>query len=184
MSKLKNIIKYFGIFVVMLLLFRGILYRTLVNYSEVNIRNNISLTDINLINDINLRTQGKVLNIEEIYRLSNELTSENLSFTFAKISSNPNKVSKLKKANCIGYSSLFNAIGNYLIIEQNMTSTYEFRHVIGKLHVMGFNIHSIFDSSFFNDHDFNAVVNKKTDQIIYVDPSLRDYLRIDYVRSE
>ena len=179
-----KIIKYFGIFIILLILFRGFLYRTLVNYSKVNVRNNITLTNKNLIQEIDKRTNGKILSIEEITKLSNSITSEKLNFTFGKISNNPNNAAELKKANCIGYSALFNSIGNYIIVKQNMTNKYEFNHLVGRLDVFGLDIHSLFDSPFFRDHDFNEIRNKQTDEKIYVDPSLRDYLRIGYITSE
>ncbi len=184
MSRFKKIIKYIGIIIILLILFRGFLYRTLVNYSKIEIRNNIELTDKNLIEKINEQTENKTLSIEEIIELSNRMTSEELNFTFDKISSNPNLVSELKKANCIGYSSLFNSIGNYIIGKQKLTDKYEFKHLVGKLDFFGLDIHKLFNSPFFKDHDFNEIKNKLTNEKIYVDPSVRDYLRIDNVTSE
>ncbi|WP_139062408.1 hypothetical protein [Aquimarina megaterium] len=142
------------------------------------------MTDKNLIEKINEQTENKTLSIEEIIELSNRMTSEELNFTFDKISSNPNLVSELKKANCIGYSSLFNSIGNYIIGKQKLTDKYEFKHLVGKLDFFGLDIHKLFNSPFFKDHDFNEIKNKLTNEKIYVDPSVRDYLRIDNVTSE
>ena len=181
MKKLKKIIKYFGVLILLLILFRGLLYRTFVNYSEVEVRKSITLTNQNLIKEIKKETVGKRLNIEEIITLSNKITSEKLTFTFDKVSSNPNLTFELKKANCIGYSSLFNSIGNYIIKEQKLTNEYEFIHLVGELDIFGFNVHNLFNSLFFKDHDFNEIENKHTRESTFVDPSLRDYLRIEYV---
>ncbi|WP_160112287.1 hypothetical protein [Aquimarina sp. AU58] len=142
------------------------------------------MTDQNLINEIDKQTEGKKLSIEEIIALSNRITSEKLKFTFNKVSSNPNSVSEFKKANCIGYSSLFNSIGNYIIRKQKLIDKYEFIHLVGELDVFGFNVHDLFDSPFFKDHDFNKIEYKQTGKKKFVDPSLRDYLRIEYVASE
>ncbi|PCJ65287.1 MAG: hypothetical protein COA58_10540 [Bacteroidetes bacterium] len=184
MNSLKKVIKYFGILIILLILFRGFLYRALVNYSKVGARNHITLTDKNLITEIDTQTDERKLSIEEIISLSNKITSERLSFTFNKTSSNPNVVSELKKANCIGYSALFNSIGNYMIRKQELGDNYEFNHLVGELDFLGINIHSLFNSPFFKDHDFNEIRNKQTSEIIFVDPSLRDYLRIENVTSE
>lgn len=124
-----------------------------------------------------------MLSIEEIIAVSTRITNKNLEFTFNKISNNPNVVYKLKKANCIGYSSLFNSIGNHIIKEQKMTDKYEFVHWVGKLTVFGYNVHTITNNSFFKDHDFNEIKDKKTGKIKFVDPSLSDYLGIDYVNK-
>lgn len=184
MNRLKKTIKYFGIFIILIILFRGFLYRISVNYLKIEVRNNITLTDKNLIQEIDKRTSEKILSIEEIIKLSNKITSEKLNFTFNKVSSNPNLVCELEKANCIGYSSLFNSVGNYIIEKQNLNDKYEFKHLVGKLECFGLDIHKLFNSPFFKDHDFNEIRNKQTDEKKYVDPSLRDYLRIDNVTSE
>jgi len=68
-NSLKKIIKYFVILIILLILFRGFLYRTFVNYSKVNIRNNITLTNKNLIKEIDKQTDGKVLSLEEVINL-------------------------------------------------------------------------------------------------------------------
>lgn len=184
MNRLKIFFKYIGIFIILLILFRGFLYRSGVNYSPIDVRNNIPLIDKNLIMEINEQVKGEALKIDEITSLSNKITSKKLNFTFNRVSSNPNKITQLKKANCIRYSSLFNSIGNYLIIKQNLTDEYEFKHLVGKLDIFGFDIHNLLNNPFFQDHDFNEIRNKKTDEKYFVDPSLRDYLRIDYVKSE
>ena len=184
MNRFKKIIKYFGIFIILIIIFRGFLYRISVSYSKIKVRNNITLTDKNLIKDIEKRTDGKILSIEGIIQLSNKITSEKLNFTLNKVSSNPNLVCEFGKANCIGYSSLFNSIGNYVIGKQNLTDKYEFTHLVGKLDFFGFDIHKLFNSPFFKDHDFNEISNKLTNEKIYVDPSVTDYLRIDNVTSE
>ena len=183
MKRLKNSIKYLAIIILLIIPFRGFLFRTSVNYSEIDHRKNVELTDKKLIAEINNQTKGKVLNIEEIIELSNEITSDNLAFSLHRVSSNANAVYISKKANCIGYSSLFNSIGTYMLQQQQQTDTYEFIHLVGALDVLGFNIHNLFDNPFFKDHDYNEIINKKTHTKLFVDPSLRDYLRIEYVSS-
>ena len=184
MSKLNKIIKGIGVLVILLILFRGFLYRNIVNYSKIEARNNVNLTDKVLIKEIDQQIEKNILTIEEIIELSNKITSEKLKFTFSKVPSNPNLIFKTKKANCIGYSSLFNSIGNYILKKQKMTNEYEFNHLVGKLYIFGFNIHNLLSSPFFRDHDFNEIRYKKTNNKKHVDPSLRDYLRIEYVNSK
>ncbi len=177
-------IKYIGTIICVFILFRGYLYRFFVTYSKVTIRNEIVLTDENLIKKIDHTIAHKKLTIEDIVTLSHKITSETLNFTFHKVSNNPNQVSKLKIANCIGYASLFNSIGNYIIKQQELAHRYQCIHWVGKLHVFGYNIHKLCNSPFFIDHDFNEIRDKKTKKSTYVDPSLRDYVRIEYVSSK
>lgn len=184
MKRFKKIIRNIGIIIILLILFRGFLYRVFVNYSKVSSRNKITLTDKNLITELDAQLGGKILSIKEIISLSNKMTSKKLSFTFQKVPSNPNKISELQTANCIGYSSMFNSIGNYLITKQHQNDTYEFNHFVGEIDVLGFNIHNLFNSPFFKDHDFNEIKNSQTGEKIFVDPSLRDYIRIEHVTSQ
>lgn len=181
MNRVKKVIKYLGLIVLLLVLFRSYIYRACINYSIINTRNNIPLTNKNLISEIDESIEGKTLNIEAIIKLSNQITSEKLSFTFNNVSSDPNSAFELKKANCIGYSSLFNSIGNYIIEQQKLSNEYEFIHLVGELDFLGFNIHNLLNSPFFKDHDFNRIEDKHTGENKYVDPSLRDYLRIESV---
>ncbi len=171
------------IFMILLIAFRGLLYRTAINYTNIETRKSEVLTNQNLIDEINLLTEGKVLDIEHIIKLSNRLTSEKLKFTFQKSIGNPNKVLVTKNANCVGYAALFNAIGNHLLEKQKLTNKYEFSHLVGKLEIFDCDIHELMNDSFFNDHDYNQIRNKVTDERLFVDPSLRDYFGIERVSS-
>lgn len=178
---MKKLFRFLFFTLLILIIFKGILYRTLVNYSVIITRTNIKLTDGTLCAKIDKKTKEKTLTIAEIITLSNSITSDHLSFTFNKTSSNPNTISKDKKANCIGYAALFNSIGNYILEEKQLSDSYRFSHLVGKLDVLGFDIHSLINNPFFKDHDFNKVKNLKTNDTYFIDPSLSDYLYIDSV---
>lgn len=184
MKWVNKIFKYVIIIIVLLILCRGFIYKLLVNYSVINFRDNIVLIDDILIEEIDKKTNNKLLSIEDIIEISKDLTSEKLKFTFNKTSSNPNKISTLNKANCIGYASLFNSIGNYLINKNELDTKYEFNHLVGKLDVLGHDIHTLFNSPFFKDHDFNEIKNIETGESLFLDPSLNDYFKIDSVTSK
>jgi len=184
MKRLKKIIKYIGLLILLLFFARRFIYQSLMNYVMIDVRQNVTLIDKKLLNEIDKKTPNKTMNIEDIINLSNEITSQKLSFTFNKVSNNPNKIYKTGKANCKGYSSLFNSIGNYLVSKQKLADKYEFRHLYGKIDILGMNIHKFSTSPFFKFHDYNVIINKQTREKIYIDPSLNDYLGIDYVRSK
>jgi len=52
---------------------------------------------------------------------------------------------------------------------------------VEQLYFLGTNIHKYFNSSFFKDHDFVTIENKTTGEIFAVDPTVNDYLRIDFI---
>ena len=85
---------------------------------------------------------------------------------------------------CIGYASLFNSIGNYILIKQNLESKYEFKHHIGKLDLFGKNLHSAFNSDYFKTHDYNEVIDLITSEKTYIDLTITDYLWITEVSSD
>lgn len=181
MKRLKIIAKYLFLVLLLVFLFRGFLYRYLINYSIVGVRRNHLLVDTDLFLEIDKQTIGEKQKIDEIVQLSHRITSKKLRFTFTKVEDNSNSVLRGKRANCVGYASLFNSIFNYIIKKQKLSDSYECVHLVGKLDFLGMDIHKLFDSPFFKDHDFNSIRNKITEEKKFVDPSLRDYLYIDYV---
>jgi len=180
---MRKFLRYVFIFLLIIFCFKGIIYRLCINYTIINTRTTIVLSDIDLQNEVDNKIRKKKLTINDIIKLTNTLTSNHLKFTFNKTSSNSNIVSKNKKANCIGYAALFNSIGNYILKKQQLTNTYKFTHVVGKLDFLGFDIHQLINNPFFKDHDFNKVENLKTGKTYFIDPSLTDYFYIDFVKS-
>jgi len=55
---------------------------------------------------------------------------------------------------------------------------------IGQLNFLGINVHKYFNSQFFKDHDFVLIENKTTDEVFAVDPTVRDYLKINFISYE
>lgn len=178
---MKIIIKIFKVLVIviiLLILFRGWIYRNTIQYSRIGQREKIEINNLKLKTLINNEINDRKLSLEEIIEISNRITTEKLNFTFEKSFTNTNDVFLNGKANCIGYSAVFNSIGEYIISEQNYKDKYQFNHLKGKLDLFGFDIHSIFDSPFFKDHDFNEIVNKISGDKTYIDPSVNAYLKI------
>ncbi len=77
-------------------------------------------------------------------------------------------------------------------VQQPATSLYLFRKnklenewiahpAIAQLSVLGLNIHPLFNSPFFKDHDMVAIENRITGDRIGVDPTVSDYLGIDQI---
>ena len=181
MGKFKKRFILFIIIAVSILLVKGNAYRILFNYESIGIREQYSLNDNKLIHDINKELEGRSLNINQAIKLALEKTNDCLEFSSIQISNNPNELINSKKANCIGYSTLFNSILSHIITTQENLSEYQSTHQIGKIRFLGFNIHSLFNNNFFKDHDYNEIVNMKTLKKICVDPSLNDYLGIETV---
>jgi hypothetical protein len=164
------------------LLFRGWFYRHLVTYKSVGLRTNYSATDKILTDfiDANNDTQSG-LDIKQIIKLGLSKTSSQLNFTSDKNDTDPNKLITSKTAHCVGYAIFFATTCNYLLDKYKLSDTWIAKPQVGQLYFLGTNIHKYFNSTFFKDHDFVTIENKKTGEIIAVDPTVNDYLLIDFI---
>lgn len=178
---MKRTFKIIGIVILVLVLYRGSIYRLLINYTEIGTRIEVKITNQKLVNKININLGTKKINLEEIINIANRITCEELKFNGNKVSNNPNELINTKQANCIGYSATFNTIANYLIKQYKLENILKAEHKIGQLDFLGINLHQFFENPFFKDHDFNIIKNLETGKEVSIDPSISDYLGIDYV---
>jgi len=78
-------------------------------------------------------------------------------------------------------ASFFITTCKYVLKKYNLEDKWIVQQQIGQLYFLGTNVHTYFNSSFFKDHDFVTIENKKTGEIIAVDPTVNDYLFIDNI---
>lgn len=164
------------------LLFRGWFYRHLVTYKSVGLRTNYSATDAKLTDYIHAYIDEETdLDIEQIIKLGLSITSRQLNFTVNKNDIDPNKLISSKSAHCVGYSTFFATTCNYLLKKYNLADRWTAKSQIGQLYFLGINVHKYSNSTFFKDHDFVTIENKTTGEIFAVDPTVSDYLCIDFI---
>jgi len=169
---------------VILVLFRGWIYRSMVHYTHIGERPAIELTNAQIKAEIDGLIPNDTLTMSQILKISNRLTRKKLRYTSSKASRNPNELCKTGKANCIGYSAMFNSIANYLIQKTGQEKQLSAHHYVGSLDLLGLNLHSFFDHPFFRDHDFNQLKDNQTGETLSIDPSMGDYLKIEQVSSK
>ena len=163
-------------------LFRGWFYRHLVVYTTAGQRTNYPATDKTLIDYIEHNTKNtKEVDARTITKMALSLTSQQLNFTDHKNDNDPNKLIHSKNAHCIGYASFFASACNYLFKKSDLSDTWIARPQIGQLYFLGVNVHQYFNTPFFKDHDFVSIENKVTGEVFAVDPTVNDYLLIDFV---
>jgi hypothetical protein len=162
--------------------FRGWFYRHLITYKSVGLRTSYSVTDDKLVEFINTSADKQTdLDIEQIIELGLSITSKQLNFTADKNDTDPNKLITSKTAHCVGYASFFATTCNHLLNKYNLARTWTAKPQIGQLYCFGTNIHKFFNTPFFKDHDFVIIENKTTGQTFAVDPTVSDYLLINFV---
>jgi hypothetical protein len=164
------------------ILFRGWFYRQLVEYRSVGVRTDYAATEKKLVDYINATADKHTEpDMDQIIKLGLSITSEQINFTMAKNDIDPNKLISSKTAHCVGYATFFATTCNYLLGKYNLSDTWIAKPQIGQLYFLGANIHKLFNSTFFTDHDFVTIENKITGEVVAVDPTINDYLRIDFI---
>ena len=182
MSRFKKTILAFLILGILGLLLRGWLYRELITYRSIGKRQNYQITEEELKDYIDLKLKDdEEYDVQKIINLSLSLTSEKLNFTASRNHNDPNKLIFSKTAHCVGYATFFSSTCNYLLKKHGLAETWSAKPHIGQLYLLGSNIHRYLDSAFLKDHDFVIIKNKNTGEILSVDPSINDYLWIDFV---
>lgn len=183
-KRIRNTIGILVILLVTLFFFRGCAYRTVVSYKEVGSRKNYKVKDKNLAASLeNNIPQGFPGDIESIIDLSQEITSNALSFSAESKENDPSKTVLLRNANCIGYAAFTATTGNYLIDKYKLSKVWEAKPVKGKIFLFGKEITSKSKNKILKDHDFVIFKNKVTKREIAVDPTVHDYFKIDRISN-
>jgi hypothetical protein len=120
--------------------------------------------------------------IESIINDSLKETASDLNFTFNRCDNETNKLVESKKANCIGYSSFLASLIKYKLRQTGLNNQWKVHHKVGEIYFLNGNINQYFTSKFFKDHDFVIVENIETHEVIAVDATVYDYLKIDRIR--
>jgi hypothetical protein len=121
-------------------------------------------------------------NDQEIIDFSLNKTADLLSFTTSKCETKAYSLVKGGKTNCIGYAGLCNFICDSnlrkLPGEKFISGTYT-----AQLYIFGYNIHHLFNSPFWKDHDVVVITNTTTGKRTLLDPTLYDYTGVGIVRE-
>lgn len=181
---MRKILKIAGTSLLILILFRGFIFRLTIKYNEIGTRPKIEITNKQLIEKIETFATSRLITPEDIVKTASTITNSELAFTTQTVSSNPNELINTNKANCVGYSAMFNSVANFLIKKNELEHTIVTEHKIGQLSFMGINLHQFFNNSFLKDHDFNELKNMKTGKVIFIDPTVSDYLWISSVSKK
>ncbi|WP_187465436.1 hypothetical protein [Neolewinella lacunae] len=183
MPRLKKILLTLLLLTVLAAVFRGPLYRTLVDYESVGASTNYTVKDEKLADliasKVNRRTD---LGITEAIKLSLSITSSQLHFTADNNDVDPNKLVTSKATHCVGYAAFFAATCKYVLSQQKLASSWTAEPQEGQLYFLGTNLHQYFHSAFLKDHDFVAIENHVTGEVLAVDPTIKDYFHIDFIR--
>lgn len=187
-SLLRFIFKLFGVlltlltlsFVIIPLLFfvsKNFLYTSLVTYENPVNRGHsgYGLYDKELLADISeWASENEDASIQKIHKKAVKLTAEKLSFKLSA-SSSMSSMYKSEKANCVGYSKFYCSAFNSITKELGLRDKYSCSHMVAEIHLVDYNLHDLFTSRSFKNHDFNVIKDSKGQVLLATDPSLYDY---------
>lgn len=163
-------------------LFRGWIYSHAVSYKAVGTRTIYPAKDKYFTQHIDSCLDHQIKpDIKQIIKLALAITSEKLTYTANKNDIDPNELIISQKAHCVGYAAFFTTTCNYLLAKNNLSNQWTAKPRIGQLYFLGRNVHPYFKSSFFKDHDFVTIENKETGESFAVNPTVNDYLYVDFV---
>ena len=178
----------------MTILLRGPIFRTLVSYEPINSRRATTTAHFHRSTGLFRPTIQKTstsIDTDAAIDEALELTSSSLRFTFSRTPEDPRMIAREGRANCVGYTAMFNRFLMTIAERDGLELTVE--HAVARLRFLGLDIHSPLSAvlsgmglarkSFFKDHDFSLVTDQQSGETVAVDAALYDYLGIDRVRS-
>jgi hypothetical protein len=174
---------YLLVFVLLLVLFRGQLFRFCIQYEPVGERTILVVNNPALQREIvDWAADNTTASVKERIAYSRKLTAKRAAFVMRSTSGQPDDVYVSGRANCVGYARLFagvleevnKALGNGRAVSQAV--------LIGELSLFGQSLHQLSDDPFWRDHDYNQVTDLKTGEVYLLDVTLYDYLGIRWVK--
>jgi hypothetical protein len=175
----------FFILIVAIFCFKGPLYRAIITYQEVDERPQISIKNPHIQQALDHWTTGhKDADLEQIIHFTASYCSKNLLFTLGKCSMDPNQILMGKnQTNCVGYSASLHAILSYILAQKGWTTKVKSEHKVGQLYFFKINLHQFFKDPAFKDHDYNVITDLETKERYVIDPTVRDYFGVKWVRE-
>ncbi len=159
-------------------LFRERLFRAAFHFSDLaersSTRTSTSASDPS-------GTQDKGSDVETCIDRALDETAEALSFTTGAAANDAAGALRSGRANCVGYAALFQRNCDEQLQRAGLDHEWRVLHLRAQLYCGSFNMHRLFSSPFWKDHDICVVENRRTGERIHLDPSLFDALGIRQV---
>ncbi len=180
--KFRNVAIGFALFVVLIVLFKGVLFRWFVVYASFGPRKVSVTASAEMKAWISAETDRYALDGEhDILTEAQRLTAKRLQFTTGPCAADAATVFKERKANCIGYAALCAAIGNTIFEMRGLDGQWETHVETAQLRVFGMNVNAWFASPFLKDHDFVTIRDQHGNMHFAVDPTVFEYFGITSV---
>lgn len=167
----------FLLLILLFILFKGSIYRVCVTYQITGTR------AVDFVYPSISPKSDEQTTKEEIISKALNRTAEMLSFTTGKCQTKGIMLLDGDKTNCIGYADLCRMLLETRFRTRTGLDDLHASACKAQLYFFGFNIHRLFDSPFWKDHDIVVITDSKTGERILLDPTLYDYTGIGKVRE-
>ncbi len=158
-------------------LLRGPLFRALFHFDALEERHTASQSPAPSSDPIH-PTASDVNTVDACIDAALDETAAALDFTTGPAASDAAGALRSGKANCIGYAAVFQRNCEARLAQAGLYGGWRVLHLRGLLYCGDFNMHRLFSSPFWKDHDICAVENRASGERLHVDPTLFEALRI------
>ena len=181
MKRLRNILLTIAALLLSAYLFRGFLYRHTVDYKIVSRRTSYIISNDSLSSFISQSIEeNQKTDVRSLTNLAIDITADKLNYCISNTRNDPNQLITHQRAHCVGYAAFTATVCNELFRKFNLKE-WKATPEVGHLYFLGMNVHNWFNSPFLADHDFVLIENKTTGERLLVDPTISDYLDINFV---
>ncbi|WP_020571306.1 hypothetical protein [Neolewinella persica] len=169
-------------FILLLILFRGQLFRLCAHYEPVGERTILVVNNQDLQREIaKWAAENSAASVEKRIAYSRKLTAKTASFIMRSASGQPDDVYVTGQANCVGYARLFAGILEEVNKAMGEERSISQAILVGELSLFGQSLHQLTNDPFWQDHDYNQVTDLKTGEVYFLDVTLYDYFGIRWV---
>jgi hypothetical protein len=173
---------YFLVFILLLLVFRGQLFRLCIHYEPVGERTILVVNNPDLQSEITgWATKNPTASVKSRIAFSRRLTAKSASFVMRSASGQPDDVYVSGEANCVGYARLFAGVLEEVNKAMGAERSVSQAVLIAELNLFGQSLHQLFNDPFWRDHDYNRVTDLETGEVYFLDVTLYDYLGVRWV---
>jgi hypothetical protein len=157
--------------------FRAAAYRSLVHYKIVGQRPPVPALAL---------PATEPAGLDHAIAAALDSTAARLHFSTGKVNSDPALLMQGGPANCIGYAALCAALLKGQLEAAGLGDRFMVEPVIGKLYMGDQDLHALFTSPFWKDHDVVRIRDTASGMELLLDPTLYDAVGIGRVsgRSE
>jgi hypothetical protein len=157
---------------VVLWLFRAAAFRSLIHYTIIRQRPPVPVLAL---------TTAEPDGLDQAIGVALDSTAATLHFSSGNVSHDPAVLVQGGPANCIGYAALCTALLKGQLEAAGLGERYTFEAVVARLYLGGQDLHALFTSPFWKDHDVVRITDRTDNKVILLDPTLYDHVGIGRV---